>query len=100
MNPADFGFEETQDEKIARLEKENQDLIESIGMIANRQLRERQENAVIFAVENDEGQIVHEGATYEGAREAAKFYANGQVVTQTRTPWKYVSPANETIEGN
>lgn len=80
--------------------KVNQDMQEGLARIAQKQQRDRLEKEVKFAVETDDGEILHAGDSYERAYEAAKFYDNGRVVTWTETPKKYVSPANEKIEGN
>lgn len=81
--------------------KENSDLYDAIERVAEKQRRERAENTVVFAVEVDGGEILHEGPSYEAALQAAEFYDEARVVTWTKSPVRYVSPSpEEKVEGN
>lgn len=77
------------------------ELEQALERVISKRQRDRREEEVVFALELPDGNIRHEGNSFELALEASKFYDDARIVSQVRQPWKIVSPAEEEeVEGN
>lgn len=79
-----------------RLVQETQEQYQHIN---DRQKRDAAERETIYAIENAEGEIVHQGSDYDTAHMAQQLaYDDGHVVYQTRTPWKRLTATTTSTE--